>query len=66
MVEAWNRRATPSAEVSDEELPPLAEPRAIRAGDGFPKVYALAYTADQVRQAQREAIAADRQKRGGK
>lgn len=29
-------------------LPELPEPRAIRAGHSFPKVYATAYTADQM------------------
>lgn len=34
----------------DSDLPPLPEPRAIRAGLSFPKVWALAYTADQMRE----------------
>ncbi len=40
------------------ELPPLPEPRAIRAGHSFPKVYALAYTADQMQEYARTALAA--------
>ncbi len=40
------------------DLPPLPELRAIRAGHSFPKVYALGYTADQMQEYARAAIAA--------
>jgi hypothetical protein len=46
-------------------LPELPETRAIRAGDGFPKAYALAYTADQMKEYAQAAITADRSAREG-
>lgn len=46
------------------DLPELPEPRAIRAGHAFPKVYASAYTADQMREYGRACAAAALQGRG--
>lgn len=55
----YERRATPPEPLDQPaELPPLPEPRAIRATSAFPKVYALAYTADQMQEYARLARAA--------
>lgn len=39
----------------------LPEPRAIRAGHSFPKVYAQAYTADQMREYAAKCVAEERE-----
>ncbi|WP_323142773.1 hypothetical protein [Massilia phyllosphaerae] len=71
-IEAWNRRAAPALDASG--LPPLSAP----VGTIYPGNYwtasvqatppgttiATVYTAEQVRQAQRDAVAADRKARG--
>lgn len=44
-----SRATPPSSSTAEDDLLPLPEPRAIRAGHSFPKVYALAFTADQMR-----------------
>ena len=53
-IEKWNRRTAPVGEV---ELPALPEPLRFAQWTGGE---VFAYTAEQVRQAQRDAIAADR------
>jgi hypothetical protein len=80
LTEYWNRRAAPSAEaapVAEGELPPLPKPpdgyvAMTPEGSVFvpPTEYRAAncytvYSAEQVRQAQRAAIAADRATRQG-
>lgn len=55
LAAAWNRRAAPV--VGDDGLPPLPEPLRFAQWTGGE---VFAYTAEQVRQAQRDAIAADR------
>jgi hypothetical protein len=64
-VELWNRRAPPALDA--DGLPPLPEPKATYADlDDFGNVVirkTIHYTAEQVRQAQRDAVAADRRAR---
>lgn len=48
--------------TTESELPPLPETRAIRAGATWPKTYALAYTADQMREYAHAAVKADRER----
>jgi hypothetical protein len=54
VVAAWNRRAAP-ADVGEDGLPELPAPVRMSADQAY-----LGYTAEQVRQAQRDAIAAER------
>lgn len=56
-IAAWNRRAALAsrpAEVDDEGLPPLPEPDVTTLKGG------MYFTAEQFRQGQRDAVAADR------
>jgi len=67
-ISAWNDRkalASRPPEVDDEGLPPLPEP----FENWDPRYEGLVlpvFTAEQYRQGQRDAVAADRARRGGK
>ena len=67
--EAWSARATLAsrpAEVDDEGLPLLPEPvDSLAQEDGFGVIGTVdVFTAEQYRQGQRDAVAADRERRG--